>query len=110
MFNFFILIISVACLIYGFSYDAKQRKKIDCKLEPNGKYKKSELVKAVTKRTMSSNNGHSSRYFVTFELDANKKRIEFEVAGKTYGMIVECDEGKLVFQGDKFIKFDRIIE
>ncbi len=49
--------------------------------------------------------GHTS-YFVTFQFDSTD-RLELQVDGEDYGMIVEGDEGVLVFQGTRFHSFDR---
>ena len=45
-------------------------------------------------------------YYVTFEVESGD-RMEFEVSGEEYGMIVEGDHGKLTFQGTRFLSFER---
>lgn len=49
--------------------------------------------------------GHTN-YFVTFQFDSTD-RLELQVDGEDYGMMVEGDEGVLVFQGKRFHSFDR---
>jgi hypothetical protein len=53
---------------------------------------------------MSSHN--STTYYATFEVESGD-RLEFTVSGKEYGMLVEGDIGKLVFQGTRYHSFDR---
>ena len=52
--------------------------------------------------------GHTS-YFVTFQFDSGD-RLELQVKGKEYGMMVEGDAGVLVFQGTRFHSFDRFTD
>lgn len=66
----------------------------------------------ITKHTgHTDSNGHhhightSTSYYVTFEL-TSKDRIEFEVPGKTYGILIEGDSGTLKFQGTRFLDFN----
>lgn len=68
----------------------------------------------VTKRTevyhsTSSNNmsSHShTHYYATFQMESGE-RMEFEISGDMYGMLVESDFGKLTFQGTRFLGFQR---
>lgn len=46
-------------------------------------------------------------YYVTFELDSNERK-EFHVSGEEYGLLVENDYGLLIFQGTRFISFERM--
>lgn len=48
-----------------------------------------------------------TRYFITFELEDNK-RIELQVTGRDYGLIAKEDKGRLTYQGTRFQGFDRI--
>lgn len=48
-------------------------------------------------------------YYVTFEVESGD-RMEFSVYGKEYGMLAEGDEGKLTFQGSRYLGFERAIE
>jgi hypothetical protein len=36
--------------------------------------------------------------------------MEFSVYGEEYGMLAEGDEGKLTFQGSRYLGFERTIE
>lgn len=76
----------------------------------------SVICKVVTKRTNTTrhhhnNNNHmsshnSTSYYATFEVESGD-RLEFTVSGKEYGMLVEGDIGKLVFQGTRYHSFER---
>ena len=48
----------------------------------------------------------NTSYYVTFQVESGD-RMEFSVSGSEYGMLVEGDEGKLSFQGTRFLSFDR---
>lgn len=69
----------------------------------------------VSKRTQVSHvhngnagevSGTSTRYFVTFEVESGD-RIEFTLSGREYGMLAEGDQGKLTFQGTRYLEFER---
>lgn len=45
-------------------------------------------------------------YYMTFEFESGD-RMEFSVPSGLYGLSVEGDRGKLLFQGTKFISFER---
>ena len=64
------------------------------------------------RRTMShtQNVHHHSRtnYYVTFEVESGD-RMELELQGHEYGLLVEGDKGKLVFQGTRFLGFERTV-
>lgn len=69
----------------------------------------------VSKRTNVShhhnnnNTMHSSSstsYYVTFQVESGD-RIELQVDGSEYGMLVEGDKGKLTFQGTRYKEFLR---
>ena len=52
---------------------------------------------------------HSStytNYFVTFELE-NGKRLELGVKDPEYGMLAEGDQGRLSYQGTRYLGFER---
>lgn len=65
-------------------------------------------VKIVTKRahTDVSNGDSHTTYYVTFEKESGD-RTEFAVSGREYGSMVEGDQGKLTFQGTRYVSFDR---
>ena len=45
-------------------------------------------------------------YYVTFEVESGD-RMELELQGQEYGLLVEGDKGKLHFQGTRFLDFQR---
>ncbi len=45
-------------------------------------------------------------YYLTFEVESGD-RIELQVEGETYGLLVEGDVGRLTFKGTEFIDFVR---
>lgn len=47
-----------------------------------------------------------TKYFSTFQLE-NKKRIELQLSGEDYGLLAEGDYGELMYQGNRFINFER---
>lgn len=57
-------------------------------------------------------NGHytggssSTQYYVTFEFES-KDRMEFKISGTQYGLLIEGDQGKLKFQGTRFLDFKK---
>ena len=51
-------------------------------------------------------NGGATRYYVTFEF-LSGDRLEMEVEGYDYGIMLEGDIGKLCFKGNRFISFAR---
>ena len=51
---------------------------------------------------------HSTTYYVTFQV-ASGDRMELQMAGHEYGLLVEGDQGKLTFQGTRFLSFERTI-
>ena len=53
--------------------------------------------------------GHTStstRYYVTFQVESGD-RFELGVDGSDYGVLIEGDEGRLTFQGTRFLSFER---
>lgn len=72
----------------------------------------------VSKRTDVSSSMHNdandighhhhtyTTYFASFEVESGD-RIEFQVKGQDYGILVEGDSGKLTFQGTRYLGFER---
>ena len=65
----------------------------------------------VTHHTQNRGDGilHTSsttRYFVTFQVESGD-RMELELDGSDFGMLAEGDEGRLTFQGTRFLGFQR---
>ena len=50
---------------------------------------------------------HSTSYYVTFQVDSGD-RMELHMTGQEYGMLVEGDRGNLMFQGTRYLGFERI--
>ena len=50
-----------------------------------------------------------SMYYVTFLMQGGGRK-EFKVSGKEYGMLAEDDIGTLVYQGERYVGFERDIE
>ena len=49
----------------------------------------------------------SSSFYVVFEVQSGD-RMEFHVSRQQYGQLIEGDFGNLVFQGTRFIEFQRM--
>ena len=49
---------------------------------------------------------HSTSYYVTFQVESGD-RMELHVAGHEFGLLVEGDQGKLAFQGTRYLGFER---
>ena len=71
----------------------------------------------VAKRTNVSHhnhagtNGHhhhstSTTYYVTFQVESGD-RMELQMSGGEYGMLIEGDAGMLSFQGTRYLGFER---
>lgn len=56
------------------------------------------------------NNHHhyhsSTTYYVTFQVESGD-RMELQMSGSEYGMLVEGDAGMLSFQGTRYLGFER---
>ncbi|MBQ4556445.1 MAG: DUF2500 domain-containing protein [Clostridia bacterium] len=73
-------------------------------------------AKVVTKRNHTSVHRHnhsgnthrttSSTYYATFEVESGD-RMELQMDGMEFGMLAEGDEGKLTFQGTRYLGFVR---
>ena len=48
----------------------------------------------------------STTYYVTFQVDSGD-RMELQVNGTEYGMLIEGDRGELSFQGTRYLGFER---
>ena len=49
----------------------------------------------------------STRYFATFQVESGD-RMELQMSGQDYGMLVEGDRGRLTFQGTRYLDFQRM--
>lgn len=75
------------------------------------------VATVVAKRTNVSHHHHggvnehhhhhtSTTYYVTFQVESGD-RMELQVSGQEYGMVVEGDVGNLTFQGTRYLGFER---
>ena len=48
----------------------------------------------------------STTYYVTFQVESGD-RLELQVEGDEFGMLVEGDQGRLTFQGTRYLGFER---
>ena len=48
----------------------------------------------------------STTYYVTFQVDSGD-RMELQVDGTEYGILIEGDRGELSFQGTRYLSFER---
>ena len=64
----------------------------------------------VTHHARNMNDGilrsSTTRYFVTFQVESGD-RLELQLDGSDFGMLAEGDEGRLSFQGTRFLEFQR---
>ncbi|MBQ3192281.1 MAG: DUF2500 domain-containing protein [Oscillospiraceae bacterium] len=58
------------------------------------------------RRRNGNRTSHRTCYYVTFQVDSGD-RMELELEGGQYGLLVEGDRGKLTFQGSRFLSFQR---
>lgn len=114
MFNLFSVMFSVVfVLVFGIILYTLFRS-IKQEHKNNHSPKLTVEVKVVSKRTnyhrssgSGTRMGHTT-YYVTFEV-ASGDRMELNVAGTEYGLLVEGDWGELTFQGTRFLGFTRKI-
>lgn len=107
-----VFIAVVAIIIYTIVSRAKRTHKnnnspvltVDAKLVA----KRSDIKNYRRSNSSDNFNNMSSYtdYYATFEVQSGD-RLELEVDGSDYGMIIEGDSGKLTFQGTRFLKFVR---
>ena len=65
----------------------------------------------VSRHRSGGTNGHhhhhtSTTYYVTFEVESGD-RMELQLTGTEYGLLVEGDRGNLSFQGTRYLGFER---
>ena len=69
--------------------------------------RRTELLRSAGSRNMDMAIGTGrTDYYVTFQVESGD-RMEFQVEGTQYGMLVEGDRGQLSFQGKRFLDFTR---
>ena len=111
-----IFVIMLVSIISGLSRNAKRERKNDQSPRVTADAKvvsKRMQVGERGSRRMRTNgmmeDGYSysySDYFVTFEFESGD-RLELHVDGSDYGLLVEGDQGKLSFQGSRYLGFER---
>ena len=63
----------------------------------------------VSRRRSAGEHSHSyyhNTYFVTFEVSSGD-RMELQMQGHEYGLLIEGDKGRLTFQGARYLGFER---
>ena len=50
--------------------------------------------------------GHSSTYYVTFQVESGD-RMELQMTGPEFGLLIDGDRGRLTFQGTRYLGFER---
>lgn len=63
----------------------------------------------VSRRRSAGEHHHyhtTNSYFVTFEVSSGG-RMELQLQGHEYGLLIEGDKGKLTFQGTRYLGFER---
>ncbi len=112
-----IFVIMLVSIISGLSRNAKRERKNDQSPRVTADVKvvskRMEVGGNRSNRRMGADgmmeNGYSysySDYFVTFEFNSGD-RLELPVDGSDYGLLVEGDQGKLTFQGTRYLGFAR---
>ena len=97
--------IMIGALVHNISRWRKNEKSPRLTVEAN------VVAKRTAHRRTMSNKRYSGRdytnYYATFQFESGD-RLELELQGREYGMIVEGDKGKLTFQGTRYLDFERI--
>lgn len=95
----------IGALVHNISRWSKNEKSPRLTVEAN------VVAKRTAHRRTMSNKRCSGRdytnYYATFQFESGD-RLELELQGREYGMIVEGDKGKLTFQGTRYLGFERI--
>lgn len=71
-------------------------------------------ARVVAKRTQMHRHHHddtmhhhvSTTYYVTFQVESGD-RMELSMSGQEYGLLIEGDNGRLSFQGTRYLGFER---
>lgn len=50
---------------------------------------------------------HYMHYYVTFQVESGD-RMELQLEGEQYGLLMKGDRGRLTFQGTRYIQFERV--
>ena len=97
-----ILLVFVVALIRGFSTWHKNNQSPRLTVEALVVAKREDTI-----HHANQNGGHfDTYYYATFQVESGD-RMEFSLSGLEYGMLAEGDEGRLTFQGTRFLSFER---
>jgi len=58
------------------------------------------------RRKNGNHTSHRTWYYVTFQVESGD-RMELQLQGNEYGLLVEGDRGNLTFQGSRYLGFER---
>ncbi|MBQ6999684.1 MAG: DUF2500 domain-containing protein [Oscillospiraceae bacterium] len=58
------------------------------------------------RRRNGNHTSHRTYYYVTFQVESGD-RMELQLQGNEYGLLVEGDRGNLTFQGSRYLGFAR---
>ena len=53
-----------------------------------------------------THHSYSNTYYATFQFESGD-RLELQMTGQEFGLIIEGDRGKLTFQGTRYLGFER---
>ena len=68
------------------------------------------IAKRTNHTRHAGTNGHhhsSTSYYATFQVESGD-RMELQMQGQEYGLLIEGDKGKLTFQGTRYLGFERM--
>ena len=99
---FFILVFGlVAFIIVGSIVQSSKKNR-----QNNASPRITSEATVVTKRTHVWGDHSHTDYYVTFQFESGD-RLELEIPHDRFGYLVEGDNGKLTFQGTRFLGFER---
>ena len=79
----------------------------------NNSPKISTNARIVAKRSYihsgTNNASHSSTYYATFEFETGD-RLELHIPSDEFGLLAEGDKGVLLFQGTRYLSFQRSVD
>ncbi len=105
----FFTIFTIACVIILGVFILVVFKLVSTNVKNNNSPKLTVKAKVLDKRmSVWGEHSHTS-YFITFEVEGGD-RLELQINDKDYGLTIEGDNGKLTFQGTKFISFIRELQ
>lgn len=100
-----VLVLTVKLTLYLYAYFKSPKKTL--KAVVVGKRADVSYDHGWTKANGRDGKFHTySTYFTTFEME-NGDRIELEMQGPAYGLLVNGDVGELTFKGSRYIDFER---